>query len=134
MLAPVSTRRRHFEMGKTMKKMSTKLGAVLTAGVVVAAILPATPAFALGNNRTVSRSCGSNYVSSGFNGSQGWAQTEKSSGNCTGQLGVTLIRSDGYRLGRVNGTTSSARIVYATSNRPQNGVHWGCLNCNQTLS
>lgn len=117
-----------------MKKVSTKLGVILTTGAVVAAILPATPAFALGNNRTVTRSCGSNYVSSGFNGTQGWAQTAKSSGDCTGLLGVTMIRSDGYRLGRVNGSTTYAQIIYSTTNRPRNGVHWGCLNCNETLS
>lgn len=119
-----------------MSKLSARLGAALVAGVVTAAILPSTAAFALGNNRVVNRSCGSNYVSSGWSTStdRAWAQTQKNSGDCSGSLGASIVLSNGVRVARVNGDRNAVYMKYDTPNRPQNGVHWGCLDCNSTLS
>ncbi|OKK06153.1 hypothetical protein AMK26_08780 [Streptomyces sp. CB03234] len=106
----------------------------LTALVAVAPVLVATDAQALGNNRTVNRSCGSNYVSSGFTGSYSWAQTTKSSGDCAGRLSAALIRSDGYQTTRKYGSSSSAYTSYTSSSQARNGLHWGCDSCNVTYS
>jgi len=97
----------------------------------VAMMLPAT-AFGLGNNRTVYRSCGANYVSSGYVSSgYSWAQTRKVSGSCAGRLSAGLQASNGYWT-RVYGSTLSAytsRYGYWTY-----GLHWGCDGCSQTYS
>jgi hypothetical protein len=53
----------------------TAAAAGMTAMLAIAPLLASTDAQALGNNRTVERSCGKNYVSSGFTGRQSWAQT-----------------------------------------------------------
>jgi hypothetical protein len=106
----------------------------MTALVAVTPLLAATDAQALGNNRTVSRGCGSNYVGSGFNGSQNWAQTKKVSGSCAGRLSAALIRSDGYWTTRVYGTSTSAYASYNSAYKGRNGLHWGCDNCNVTYS
>ena len=78
--------------------------AIMTTMMVVAPMVVATEAQALGNDRNVSRSCGTNYVASGFSGSQSWAQTTKASGTCAGRLSAALVRSDGYQTTRVYGT------------------------------
>ncbi|MFD5328389.1 hypothetical protein [Streptomyces sp. NPDC127092] len=115
-----------------MRKSVAAFG--LTAMVAVAPLLAATDAQALGNNRTVERSCGKNYVSSGFTGSKSWAQTAKSSGTCAGRLSAALVRSDGYWTTRVYGTSSSAYASYSSTVSARNGLHWGCDGCNVTYS
>ncbi|MEV6331595.1 hypothetical protein [Streptomyces sp. NPDC051909] len=117
---------------RTVRKSMAAAG--LTALVAVAPLLVATDAHALGNNRVVSRSCGTNYVGSGFNGSQNWAQTKKVSGDCAGRLSAALIRSDGYWTTRVYGSSTSAYASYNSSYKARNGLHWGCDNCNVTYS
>ena len=95
------------------------------------AMLPAT-AFGLGNNGPVYRSCGVNYVSSGYVSSgYSWAQTQKQNGSCAGRLSVGLSFSNGYRT-RVYGSSQNAY----TSNwgYARNGLHWGCDSCNITYS
>ena len=96
----------------------------------VAMMLPAT-AFGLGNNGPVYRSCGVNYVSSGYVSSgYSWAQTRKISGSCAGRLSAGL-QYNGYRT-RVYGSSQNAY----TSNwgYARNGLHWGCDSCNITYS
>lgn len=112
----------------------TAVAAGLTALVAIAPVLTATDAQALGNNRVVSRGCGSNYVGSGFNGSQNWAQTKKVSGTCAGRLSAALVRSDGYWTTRVYGNNTSAYASYNSRYKGRNGLHWGCDNCNVTYS
>ena len=53
------------------------VAAAMTAMLMVAPVIAATDAQVLGNNREVSRSCGTNHVSSGFTteGVYSWAQT-----------------------------------------------------------
>lgn len=107
------------------------------AAVSVLSVLPmiamAMPAQAVGDNRTVSRGCGQNYVSSGYyaDGST-WAQTKKQSGDCKGRLSVAFELSDGYWTNRVYGDNLT---VYSTwSGRARHGLHWGCDACNVTRS
>ena len=87
-----------------MRKLTAKLGAVVMVGVLAAAILPASPASALGNNRTVNRGCGSNYVASGFWDYEDtlndttWAQTTKAGGDCGDRLSLDPpMNVDGWR-------------------------------------
>lgn len=82
----------------------------VTIGIVAVALLPAQSAQAIGNNREVFRSCGSNYVSSGWYtyNTYAWAQTTKSGGSCSGRLSAGLRANDGYVWPRVYGTTNSA--------------------------
>ncbi|WP_329117819.1 hypothetical protein [Streptomyces sp. NBC_01353] len=112
----------------------TAVAAGMTALVAVAPLLAATDAQALGNNRNVSRSCGTNHVGSGFNGSQNWAQTKKVSGDCAGRLSAALVRSDGYWTTRVYGSKTNAYASYNSRYKAKNGLHWGCDNCNVTYS
>ena len=109
------------------RKIATTAGVLLALSV---AMLPAT-AFGLGNNRTVYRSCGANYVSSGYVSSgYSWAQTRKISGSCAGRLSAGL-QYNGYRT-RVYGSSQTAytsRWGYAVY-----GLHWGCNSCNPTYS
>lgn len=106
----------------------------LTALVAVVPLLAATEAQALGNNRTVSRSCGTNYVSSGYSSGKSWAQTAKSSGTCAGRLSAALVKSDGAWTTRVYGSQSSAYATHTSSYSARNGLHWGCDSCNVTYS
>lgn len=105
---------------------------------VAAAPLLAAPAHALGNNRAVNRSCGTNYVSSGHNGTAGeghsWAQTTRQSGNCAGRLSAALERSDGYWSTRVYGSNGSAYATARFGAKAKHGLHWGCDACNVTRS
>lgn len=105
-----------------------------TAGVLLAlsvTMLPAT-AFGLGNNRAVSRSCGENYVSSGYVSSgYSWAKTQKQNGSCAGRLSAGLQYSNGYRT-RVYG--SSQEAYTSLGGLAVYGVHWGCDSCNITYS
>ncbi|MDG5802511.1 hypothetical protein P9869_07535 [Streptomyces ossamyceticus] len=112
----------------------TAAAAGMTAMLAIAPLLVATDAQALGNNRTVERSCGKNYVSSGFTGRQSWAQTSKSSGDCAGRLSAALVRSDGAWTTRVYGTSSSAYATHSSTSSARNGLHWGCDACNVTYS
>lgn len=112
------------------------MGLAAVAATVAAVTLSATPALALGNNRVVYRSCGENYVASGFNSEYGysWAQTEKDGGDCSGRLSAALKRDNGTNTPRRYGTNGSA---WATDYSPfdaRNGLHWGCDNCNVTYS
>jgi hypothetical protein len=111
-----------------------RLGAVVLAGAAVLTVAPASPAMALGNNRTVSRSCGQNYVSSGYDGNEYWAQTQKAGGNCTGRLSVALEWNSGYRTNRMYGSSTRAYIHDWDPDGARYGVHWGCDACNQTLT
>ncbi|UGY94637.1 hypothetical protein [Streptomyces gobiensis] len=112
--------------------------AAVTAAVAFAPLIVATDADALGNNRTVKRSCGRNYVASGHNGSatQGhsWAQTTKQSGTCKGRLSAALQRNDGYQSRRVYGSSKSAYATARFNSKAKYGLHWGCDNCNVTRS
>ncbi|MFE3716375.1 hypothetical protein [Streptomyces cyaneofuscatus] len=108
--------------------------AIMTTMMVVAPMVVASEAQALGNNRNVSRSCGTNYVSSGFSGSQSWAQTSKASGTCAGRLSAALEKSNGAWTTRVYGTNSSAYATSSGSSPARNGLHWGCDACNVTKS
>ena len=120
-------RKREFMFHRS-RKIATTAGVLLALSV---AMLPAT-AFGLGNNGPVYRSCGVNYVSSGYVSSgYSWAQTRKVSGSCAGRLSAGLQASNGYWT-RVYGSTLSAytsRYGYWTY-----GLHWGCDGCSQTYS
>ncbi|MFJ8647797.1 hypothetical protein ACIRNI_16950 [Streptomyces sp. NPDC093546] len=116
----------------SLRKSAVAAG--MTAMVAIAPVLAATDAQALGNNRSVSRSCGTNYVSSGFTGSYSWAQTTKSSGDCAGRLSAALVRSDGYWTTRKYGSSSSAYATNTSTSSARNGLHWGCDSCNVTYS
>ncbi|MFG3296835.1 hypothetical protein ACGF3G_49700 [Streptomyces sp. NPDC048179] len=109
--------------------------AAMTAMLLVAPVIAATDAQALGNNREVWRSCGSNRVSSGYYGSVhfSWAQTVQASGDCTGRLSAALERINGYWTQRVYGDKYRA---YATDigYYDEYGLHWGCDACNVTRS
>jgi len=118
-------RKREFMFHRS-RKIATTAGVLLALSV---AMLPAT-AFGLGNNRTVYRSCGANYVSSGYSGGYSWAQTRKVSGSCAGRLSAGL-QYNGYYT-RVYGSSQTAytsRWGYATY-----GLHWGCDYCSRTYS
>ncbi|MBP5940092.1 hypothetical protein [Streptomyces acidiscabies] len=113
----------------------TAAAAVMTATMAIAPMIAVSEAQALGNNREVSRSCGTNRVSSGFTGSYSWAQTTKASGSCAGRLSAALERNNGVWTTRVYGSSSTA---YATDTNGgiavRYGLHWGCDNCNVTRS
>ncbi|MBO7938187.1 MULTISPECIES: hypothetical protein [Streptomyces] len=109
--------------------------AAVTAMMVVAPVIAATDAHALGNNREVSRSCGTNRVSSGWTGSYNWALTVKASGDCAGRLSSALERNNGYWTPRVYGTSSRAYATDTTNPvADRYGLHWGCDSCNVTRS
>jgi len=112
--------------------------AVATVFSVFAVLLLATPAQALGDNRTVERGCGKNYVASGHNGSaaegHSWAQTTRQSGDCRGRLSAALERRDGYWSNRVYGTRQEAYATARFQDIAKHGLHWGCDNCNVTRS
>lgn len=119
--------------GKT--KLGVKLFSALAAGAVAVAMLPSTPAQALGNNRDVTRSCGKNHVSSGrYSTTNAWAQTTKVDGNCSGRLSVGLRAADGYTYPRVYGSSTSAYTSRTDSAGWGSGMHWGCDGCSVTYS
>jgi len=115
-----------------------KLGIRARAGVILAttgfmiALLP-SQASALGDNRIVYRSCGSNYVASGFNGTNSWAQTDRVSGTCAGRFSLNFEMSDGRWMARTYYNRYSAyRTISPTFGNVAYGLHWGCDNCNVT--
>ncbi|MET8216971.1 hypothetical protein [Streptomyces hirsutus] len=121
-----------------VRRTRTTALAAVAAAVALAPLLIATDADALGNNRAVGRSCGTNYVSSGHNGTategHSWAQTTKQSGTCAGRLSAALERNDGYWSTRVYGTNQSAYATARFNSRAASGLHWGCDDCNVTRS
>jgi hypothetical protein len=123
-------------IGTIGRRRVARFGAVVAAAALAVAVSPASPAQAFGNNRTVHRSCGDNWVSSGYAGTfRVFAQTQKAGGDCTGRLAVAIEYTDGYRTNRVYGTSSDAYVAVEPGSRsPRWGVHWGCDNCNQTLT
>jgi hypothetical protein len=132
--------RRHLNRGgRRMKRTRARTSLACAAGALglLAPFLAVGGADAIGNNRVVSRSCGTNYVSSGSWGSNGaWAQTLKNSGNCAGRLSVAFQAGDGYRTARVYGTSQSAYDDVPATGRGgwRYGLHWGCDACNVTTS
>jgi hypothetical protein len=117
-----------------------RLSTVVVAAVcsLAATLLVAPSGQSLGNNRIVSRSCGTNYVASGHNGSpsagHSWAQTKKNSGTCRGRLSAALERNDGYWSRRVYGTNQEAYATARFGSRARAGLHWGCDACGVTRS
>ncbi|PJE95453.1 hypothetical protein CUT44_22840 [Streptomyces carminius] len=116
------------------RKAAAVLG--MTTLMAIVPLVAAPGAEALGDNRTVTRSCGKNHVSSGLNNGKSWAQTEKESGTCAGRLSAALELVDGYRIQRVYGTKSRAYASFNTGSgmAAKYGLHWGCDNCNVTKS
>ncbi|SES08747.1 hypothetical protein SAMN05216188_121115 [Lentzea xinjiangensis] len=123
-----------------MLKTRQRIGSVVAIAAMAAGavLFTATPASALGNNRTVERSCGKNYVSSGHNGStttgHSWAQTKRQSGTCAGRLSAALERNDGYWSQRTYGDRNEAYATARFNSRAMHGLHWGCDDCNVTRS
>lgn len=117
-------------------RLSAKLTMTMAVGAVAAVLLPALPAHAIGNNRTVYRGCGANYVSSGYYtyNTYAWAQTQRESGSCLGRLSAGLEALDGYRWPRVYGTRESAYTSRQDSAGFGRGMHWGCDACSVTYS
>jgi len=119
----------------TGSRLAVKAASALLATVTAVALAPAVPAQALGNNRTVTRSCGTNYVASGrYSNTNAWAQTTKASGDCAGRLSAGLRASDGYTWPRVYGSNTSAYTSRTDSAGFGTGLHWGCDACNVTTS
>lgn len=117
------------------KRVPVRIAAVMVLAGFATALLPVSPALALGNNRTVERSCGKNYVSSGLhNNEYFWAQTEKRDGNCAGRLSVAFELDSGYQTQRVYGDNRSAYTTIQGNSGVRYGLHWGCDNCNVTKS
>ena len=109
---------------------------VATAVAVVGLASPflfAGSADALGNNRAVTRSCGTNWVASGKTEYGAWAETDKNSGNCTGVLSAALERSNGTWSSRTYGTTQHV-WTFDQGGSHSHGLHWGCNNCAVTRS
>jgi hypothetical protein len=125
-------------MNKATVGAARKAAAVLgmTTLMAIVPLVAAPGAEALGNNRSVTRSCGKNYVSSGFNSPKSWAQTKKESGTCAGRLSAALELVDGYRTQRVYGSNSSAYASFNTGSgmAAKYGLHWGCDACSVTKS
>ncbi|MET7455197.1 hypothetical protein ABZT03_25530 [Streptomyces sp. NPDC005574] len=115
--------------------MKRHLIAGMSACVLAASVISMAPgAQALGNNRTVSRGCGKNYVASNrWSDEGGWAQTTKVSGHCKGRLSAALQWSTGYRTPRVYGDNQSA-YTSTDLGTVVLGLHWGCDNCDLTTS
>ncbi|MFI0976385.1 hypothetical protein ACH4SP_05070 [Streptomyces sp. NPDC021093] len=117
------------------RRTSMYMGVVAAIVGLVSVLLPASSAAALGNNRTVQRSCGSNYISSGFDGTDYWAQTVRASGNCSGRFSLNFEMSDGRWMTRTYYTSHSAyRAISPSFGKVSHGLHWGCDNCNVTKS
>lgn len=120
-------------------KTSVAVAGALLA-TVMAPLVASPSAYALGNNRNVHRSCGTNYVASGADYVNSkvryyWAQTTKTSGDCSGRLSVAFQYFDGYRSPREYGSTSAAYTsMDGMVHLVQYGLHWGCDTCNVTYS
>ena len=122
-----------FRAGKP--KFAIRVTSVVAISAIAMALMPTLPAQAIGNNRSVNRSCGSNFVASGrYSSTTAWAQTTKESGNCSGRLSAGLRASDGFTWPRVYGTNSSAYSQRTDSAGFGTGMHWGCDSCNVTYS
>lgn len=116
-----------------MNRGIVRIGLVASIAGIAAIALPATSANALGNNRTVHRSCGSNYVSSGFNGTNYWAQTKRVSGTCKGRFSLSFEMSNGKWMTRTYYNRYSAyRTISPRFGKVRYGLHWGCDKCNVT--
>jgi hypothetical protein len=116
-------------------RILTRTSAIVTMAGFMATSVLGSQALALGNNRIVYRSCGSNYVSSGFNGTYYWAQTERVSGTCEGRFSLNFEMSDGRWMTRTYYNKYSAyRTISPSFGTVRNGLHWGCDNCNVTKS
>ena len=122
---------------KTIKR-AISLGTVTALSCIGIAFLPASSALAIGDSRTVERSCGKNHVSSGrFSDGTAWAQTVQEGGkngaSCAGRLSVAFELDNGYHTDRVYGDNKK---VYATTNATnvKYALHWGCDNCSVTRS
>jgi len=118
--------------------------AVVCATATIGLMTPflfAGSADAIGNNRTVTRSCGQNHVASGkiaatsTRSAYTWAQTTRVNGDCGGYLSVALQYTDGRRSSR---KTQPDHITSAytevTGTAFSYGLHWGCDTCNVTYS
>ncbi|GAB1514392.1 hypothetical protein [Actinophytocola sp. KF-1] len=121
--------------GLTRPRFVRRTTAAVIATIATFALLPAPSAQALGNNREVSRSCGTNWVASGrYSSTHAWAVTSKLSGDCAGRLSAGLRANDGYTWPRVYGTSIRAEADYYDSAGFGTGMHWGCDSCNVTYS
>jgi hypothetical protein len=123
----------------TIRMISPRLilrtAAAMIAVVLALAFLPAQSAQALGNNREVSRSCGTNWVASGrYSSTHAWAVTQKLSGDCAGRLSAGLRASDGYTWPRRYGNSGRAEADETDPAGFGTGMHWGCDSCNVTYS
>jgi hypothetical protein len=111
---------------------------ILTVSImtILITIGVATPASALGNNREVVRSCGTNRVASGYDPASNtyWAETVKVSGTCRGRLSVALEYDNGSFSRRVYGNKQRARLTTPARQSVRYGLHWGCDACNVTRS
>ncbi|GAA2640836.1 hypothetical protein SMC26_45945 [Actinomadura fulvescens] len=115
-----------------MKARSSVLTGGLALTMTLGLAVQPSPAHALGDNRSVSRPCGSNWVASGASSSGTWAETQKESGTCAGRLSAGLQFNDGMRI-RNYGSNSHARI-YRSMHTFRYGLHWGCDACDVTVS
>ncbi|MER5227207.1 hypothetical protein [Streptomyces flaveus] len=116
-----------------VRKAAAALG--VTVLMTAMPVIAASQAQALGNNREVSRGCGTNYVASGYASPQGrsWAQTTRRSGTCSGRLSAALELQDGYQTKRAYGDRNEAIMGYNSSSA-RYGLHWGCDDCTVTKS
>jgi hypothetical protein len=114
-------------------RLKISMPAMATVSSVFAVLLLATPAQALEDNRNVERGCGTNHVSSGYNGQYSWAQTTRVSGDCQGRLSAALEYHNGYWSERKYGTKQEVFVAEAGP-RAKHGLHWGCDDCNVTKS
>ncbi len=118
------------------RSIAIAISALMCIGITMGS---ASPAYAIGNNRDVSRDCGVNHVSSGRIGNKYWVQTERRgglhNGKCKGRLSVAFELENGYQTPRVPGTADSAYTTYTATQVPvKYGLHWGCDNCAVTRS
>lgn len=115
-------------------RVAAKAVSVIVAAAAVA-LIPAQQAQALGNNRDVSRGCGTNHVASGRNSAtSAWAQTTRINGNCSGRLSAALRSNSGFTFPRVYGNQQIATAMNTDSSGFGTGLHWGCDACNVTTS
>lgn len=106
------------------------LALAITAGFSVTAVESVE---ALGNNRTVTRSCGKNYIASGSNSTySAWAVTQKTSGSCQGRLWAGLKGSSFEEI--ISGSTSYVEFNRVTATRAQTGIHKGCDSCSESYT
>jgi hypothetical protein len=122
-------------MTRATSRARVRLG-LAGAGVLMTALSFATPADALGNNRFVQRSCGRNWVSSGFRADgYNWAATETAAGTCAGRLSAALERHDGYVSQRKYGNSWEVYVLIRWGGtRATRGLHWGCDTCGVTYT